>query len=67
MQEMKDMYLAIGKRYSVQVINALDNVGMNIQNFHDYSTDGVHLNTEGNKKWGKYIGNFINEYGKIYE
>jgi lysophospholipase L1-like esterase len=67
MQDMKEMYLAIGKRYSVQVVNALDNVGMNIQNFHDYSDDGIHLNAGGNALWGRYIGNFINEYGKIYE
>ena len=59
---MKKLYLALGEKLGVTVINAIDNVGFTKENFEaSYSYDGVHFNEAGNELWGTYVANAINE------
>jgi len=58
-QKLKDVrlsLLAIGRLYSVEVIDAQEKAGIDVKHLHKYSYDGTHLNANGNELWGKYIG-----------
>ena len=51
--------------YNIPMINAYKAMGWNKWDFKDnFSNDanGVHLNEKGNKQWGGYIGNDMNQY-----
>jgi lysophospholipase L1-like esterase len=57
---LRDHIIAIGEHYSIPVINAIDNAGLEEKQWLKYSYDGTHFNTLGNEIWGNYIGEQLN-------
>jgi lysophospholipase L1-like esterase len=53
--KVRTALLAIAKLYSVPVIDAQENAGIDKKHLPLFSTDWVHLTTEGNEIWGKYV------------
>ena len=56
----RDAMIELGKFYSVPVINAIDNAGIELKQLMKYSSDGTHLNVLGNDLWGNYVGEQLN-------
>ena len=56
----RDAMIEIGQLYSIPIINAMDNAGMEEKQYLKYSYDGIHLNTLGNNLWGNYVGEQLN-------
>jgi lysophospholipase L1-like esterase len=54
-RKVKKAMLEIGEYYGVTVIDAQANCGINWHNIYEYTTDGTHLNVNGNQKLGAYI------------
>lgn len=55
LKNVRNAIMDLGDFYSVPVIDAQNNAGMDVKHFHKYTYDGTHLNFAGNKLIGEYI------------
>lgn len=64
MEAYADKKIEIAKQYGVKVIDAYRQVGFNEENILGNTEDGLHLNEDGRKVYGDFLGN---ELQKILE
>ena len=56
MEAYADKKIEIAKQYGLKVIDAYREVGFTKDNIFNYTEDGLHLNEEGRKVYGDFLG-----------